>query len=528
MGSHRVPEGHRRAGFGFHLISWNTALRPSRESHNRGEIESVEGVTATGSLGNTNKAAFSHIPCQHPGTTYTERGSRAMEPGSPLRYNPRRTGRPGSEPKAQKQSSRWKPKLLPLSAERGDSPTSHGRKIGRDRPQLQLPSEHDVEAHDMSERFDEAPASPAQNCVLCSKPLTQGGEFCPFCGAKIIPYSTAAAIDTYVEDKINQEVASRLKDQSSLVREIGDKAEDIVWKRLKCYGVLSGIIITCILGFIAFAGIKTLDDVSRKIEPIVSAAEQRAEVAKRTIEETATKVDSVKASLDQLSRDVEAQTNRVAKKGGEISQKLESLDATANEAKKRGELYQARAEEVSRNLEAMAKGLENRVEQVSKQVDNVSIQRAYPTLGQQFFVTYNGKRWKGKAEKGPNEGWLDIYIHPLALAEISPDQLEKLMADVKRYDLTPLLGQFGVDGPYSSSFAALGDSSGSTVFYFEKESEQAAMTICAIASEDLSIKDLKPKFVDRSAFRRDDMRGFVIEQSGLDLQLFVFHTAADQ
>jgi hypothetical protein len=40
----------------------------------------------------------------------------------------------------------------------------------------------------------------------------------------------------------------------------------------------------------------------------------------------------VKASLDQLSRDVDAQTKRVAEKGGEISQKLEILDAAANEA----------------------------------------------------------------------------------------------------------------------------------------------------------------------------------------------------
>jgi hypothetical protein len=55
------------------------------------------------------------------------------------------------------------------------------------------------------------------------------------------------------------------------------------------------------------------------------------------MEETATKVDSVKASLDQLSRDVGVQTKRVAEKGGEISQKLESLDAVANEAQTRGE-----------------------------------------------------------------------------------------------------------------------------------------------------------------------------------------------
>jgi predicted nucleic acid-binding Zn-ribbon protein len=115
---------------------------------------------------------------------------------------------------------------------------------------------------------------------------------------------------------------------------------------------------------------------------------------KRTSEETAARVEAVKDSLDQLSRDVVAQTQRVAEKGGEISEKLDSLDAAANEAQKRAELYQARAEELSQHLESMAKGLETRVEQVSKQIDNVSIRKAYPTLGQQFFVTYNGERWK--------------------------------------------------------------------------------------------------------------------------------------
>ena len=108
-----------------------------------------------------------------------------------------------------------------------------------------------------------------------------------------------------------------------------------------------------------------------------------------------------------------SQTRRVAEKGGEISQKLDSLDAAADNAQKRGELYQARAEEISRNLESIAKGLESRVEQVSKQIDNVAIRKAYPTLGQQFFVTYNGERWRDKAEKDPNETWLNIYLQRL-------------------------------------------------------------------------------------------------------------------
>ena len=111
-----------------------------------------------------------------------------------------------------------------------------------------------------------------ETCAACLKSLVDGGDFCPFCGTRRDTLSTTAAIDVYIQNRLNLEMLNRLKDQASLVREIGDQAEDVVWKRLKLFGVL----LTVILGFIAFIGIRTLDDVSKRIEPIISAAEQRA------------------------------------------------------------------------------------------------------------------------------------------------------------------------------------------------------------------------------------------------------------
>jgi uncharacterized Zn finger protein (UPF0148 family) len=60
-------------------------------------------------------------------------------------------------------------------------------------------------------------------CVTCSKPLVEGGDFCPFCGTKSVPSSTTSAIDTYIQNKVNMEFSSRLKDQGSLVRESATK-----------------------------------------------------------------------------------------------------------------------------------------------------------------------------------------------------------------------------------------------------------------------------------------------------------------
>jgi outer membrane murein-binding lipoprotein Lpp len=361
-----------------------------------------------------------------------------------------------------------------------------------------------------------------ETCVACSKPLVDGGGFCPFCGTRSVPSSTTAAIDTYIQNKLSLELSNRLRDEAGLVREIGDKAEDIVWMRLRRYGAIFSVLLTCILGFIAFVGVRTLDDVSKRIEPVVSGAEQRAEAAKRTIEETATKVDSVKASLDQLSHDVEAQRKRVAERGSEVSQKLEKLDATADEAQKRGELYQTRSEELSRRLEGMEKSLESKVEQVSRQVDDISIRRAYPNLGQEMFVTYNGSRWKGSKEKAPNERWINIFIDPIAVGDFSADQLEKLMADLKTAGYVPLPGMFGVGGPYLSGLGPLGNSGGkTTVLYFKKDLEPMATAVCALVSKTLSIGDLKPVFSDSALL--DDTRRFVIERSGLDLQLILLH-----
>jgi hypothetical protein len=364
-------------------------------------------------------------------------------------------------------------------------------------------------------------------CVVCSKPLVNGGEFCPFCGTKVVPSSTTSAIDSYIQNKVNLELANRLKDQNSLVRELSDKAEDVVWKRLTRYGVLAGTLVTCILGGITFVGVNTLDGVSKRVEPVVAAAEQRAKAARQTIEETATRVDSVKGSLDKLSLDVDTQTKRVAEKSGEISQKLQGFDAAITDAQKRGEEYQARSEDLSRRLDVMAKNLDqqaNRVTQVSKQVDNVSIAQAYPTLGKERFVTFNSSPWKGVKDKSPNEKWVHIYIQPQGVGDYSTSQVEGLLAELKRSNYTPFLGgTFGIGGPYSSGWGSFGSSNETAVFYFKKTSEQMATAVCAIVGKALSITAPKPQFVDPAALVDNADLRLVIEQSGLDVQIYLHH-----
>src|SRR5271154_4059049 len=99
-------------------------------------------------------------------------------------------------------------------------------------------------------------------CPVCSKPLVKDGEFCPFCGTRRSAFSTIAASHSYIQSQLNLALSKRLEDQKNVVREIADQAEDVIWKRLKLFGLL----LTVIFGLTAFFGIRTVNDLSKRIE----------------------------------------------------------------------------------------------------------------------------------------------------------------------------------------------------------------------------------------------------------------------
>lgn len=75
-------------------------------------------------------------------------------------------------------------------------------------------------------------------------------------------------------------------------------------------------------------------------------------------------------------------------------------------------------------------------------------------------------------------------------------------------------------GPYSTGTASLGeDEISATVYYFSKHAEKMAQDVRAIALRDLPIKDVGVAYADVAKMSADDTRRFVIEKTGLDLQL---------
>lgn len=94
---------------------------------------------------------------------------------------------------------------------------------------------------------------------------------------------------------------------------------------------------------------------------------------------------------------------------------------------------------------------------------------------------------------------------------------------MKNGGYTPLLGSFGIGGPYGIPYGSLGYTNETSVIYFKKASEQMASEVSSIASKTLLLNGLKPVFVDVSTtFLPNDDRRFIVETPGLMFNLFSF------
>lgn len=347
------------------------------------------------------------------------------------------------------------------------------------------------------------------SCSSCAKPLVEGGAFCPHCGTRRLDGGVASAIDSYVLSRVNAELSTRLKDQNSLVREVGDKAEDIVWRRFRAY---FGAIAVCVAA-IGWLGYKSVSDVQKAMEPVVRGFWDQVDVAKADMQRVSSQVTAVRQSVDSVSREAEAQKRRVADRGGEVGKKLEALDNAILSARS----YQLRSEEAERRLQQVASRVEQRVEQLARQADRTSVRAAFPALGQPRLVTLEGKPWGGISSKPVGARWINLVIDVTAQRDYKPEEIDRLVTELKKKGLEPVLGSFGVGGAYSAGYSFFGNRSITGVFYFHKDSARLAKEVADLIYGVLSVK-AEVDYSPPSGLSPEDQR-FVLEQSGLDLQI---------
>jgi uncharacterized phage infection (PIP) family protein YhgE len=207
-----------------------------------------------------------------------------------------------------------------------------------------------------------------------------------------------------------------------MVREIADRVEDVVWRRFNRYAIVVGLLITALLGTFAWLGFSKLSDVSAKIDPIVNDAVSKAKAAAENVQQSATKAKEIKDKTDSLSGTIDALTKRVTDSSADIGKKSVAF----NDAQRQMESSLDRAQKLSQQLDTVQQSLQTRVQQLSCQVSDVSLRKAYPGLGNKLYVTYDGHPWRDKAEKQPGENWVSLYINALSTPDYTEAQVKQI------------------------------------------------------------------------------------------------------
>lgn len=183
---------------------------------------------------------------------------------------------------------------------------------------------------------------------------------------------------------------------------------------------------------------------------------------------------------------------------------------------------QTRADQSTRKLDELQKSFESKFAEVTKQLDQVTVQKAFPGLGKQLYVIYDLKPWKGKSEKTPTDRWVNIYLAPQALPEFTSQEMTAFEQMLRKNGFTALPGSFGVAGPYQTGFGYFDRST--RVYYFNESKREDALQVAKMMQQTLGIPNVAVEYVN-PAFQIPVDR-LVIEQSGLDLQVFI--TGADK
>jgi hypothetical protein len=354
---------------------------------------------------------------------------------------------------------------------------------------------------------------PTTTCPTCSQPIVTGGNFCAFCGAQLAPVSAGQVTDAAIRRVIDAELATRLQDQNSIVRELGDRAEDVVWRRLRNYTIGVGFLLA-ILGWFGYSKLSDFSaSVNARINPIVEDAVKKANQAAEDIQQSANKAKEIKEKTDSLSTTVQTLTTRVTNGGSDIGKQLAAYQA----AQKQMDSSLAHAQALSQQVDGIQKSLQAKVQQLSSQVNDVSLRQSYPGLGNKLYVTYDGNPWQGKAGKQAGENWVSLYIYPLNIGDYTEAQFKQILAAMQQQNFIPYLKLFGVAGPYNQGFGIMNDGAASTqVLYFQQTSKPRAEILSALVARVIS-RPVPIKFLDLSGFT--DNRHLILEQSGLDMQL---------
>ncbi|MGB8029001.1 MAG: hypothetical protein WCF30_04975 [Terracidiphilus sp.] len=330
-----------------------------------------------------------------------------------------------------------------------------------------------------------------------------------------------AQVDAYVESRVAKELTSRLTSQDVLVRELGDKVEDLVWKRIWRYGGL----VLALAGVIAWFGYSSFKDITGsariRLEPIVSDAENRAKQAQSEIKTTSEEVRTTKSQIDALSQEASRQKARLDSQSGEAAAKLAELQRAADKADTIAKGYEAKLDSSIHRLDAQSA-------RVDRAVNSEAINRVYPTIDTEPYATINSTNLRiDKNQKRAGEFWVIVHLtgHAISRQVLTGDKLNQLLSEMNSAGYTSFLGMPILAGRTSRGFEQMGDGSPfvSAVFYFDPSAEIKAEKLAQLVGKYVTLAQPNAQLVTfpQSPSPEQAIVKTYLDKSGIDAQVYI-------
>ena len=363
---------------------------------------------------------------------------------------------------------------------------------------------------------------PQEQCLECGGPLLAASPFCPHCGAAVLSKSQRAQVDAYVQARVAKELGVRLTEENALVRELGDKVEDLVWKRIWRYGGL----VLALAGVVAWFGYSSFKDITdsarRRLEPIVSSAEERARQAQKDIKVTSDEVHTTKDQIDTLSIEAARQKTRLDSQSGEAATKLAALQRAADKADALAKGYEGK-------LDASIHRLDAQSARVERAVNNEAIATAYPTIDTEPYAMLDGRRID-RSQKKTGEIWVQVHLTGFAITRqvLSGEKLNQLMDEMTKAGYIPFLGTPVVAGRVSGGIEQFGAGSyyNSAVVYFDPSTKLKADNLAQIVSKYVKLNPPNAQLAtlpQKLNYNQNIVKVF-LDKSGFDAQVFISAT----
>ena len=310
-------------------------------------------------------------------------------------------------------------------------------------------------------------------CTNCSNQLLAGKPYCAACGLLNGAPPDAASMRDYVDRKI----AALIKDQNSIVRELADKAEDVVTARIKRYTVLTGFFIFIILGLLGFIGFRTLGDlkssVLQQIQPSVNAIQQQAKALGGTLDDLQkNRIPSITQSLNKVQGDANEQGRRISDAHGKFAESMQSLQTAEAKATADSAAFSRSVKENQEKLDQLTQHSQEQINQITQSVSHATIEQAYGYATQEPHIIIGGENASEKLRK-PGDKWVNLVYSFDAIhhQSFSRAQLEQIQTALLGAGYRVFLGTVTVGGRFGVGLERMSPDESAVdteIIYFDK------------------------------------------------------------